>query len=156
MNAKGGTYPGSSSEVALLLRGALLRTRLLYYNESQHMTAKNKDQDVAGNPGGLEGSSSRIRAVVGRVEPHDEDASIIEQIRAVQKSLKAKDRNEIAEAALTKYFRSELLKLILRQTKYRGRSRTHDFSPNPEIVIRGDRELKIMQKQKRKHGKFIR
>lgn len=324
------------------------------------MTAKNKDQDVAGNPGGLEGSTSRIRAVVGRVEPHDEDASIIEQIRAVQKSLKAKDRKEIAEAALTKYFRSELLKpyqaeliklqqhiertgrkaiilfdgrdasgkggtirrvvrymnekryrvialgkptdiqrtelhmkryiehlphageivlfdrswynralvepvmgfcskaqyrrfmnkvvgyeeriigdnrttliklyfsvskkeqafrferrkndplrqwklsevdlqaqelwneftkvkhkllkkthtpatpwfiirsddkalarletikLILRQIKYRGRSRTLDFSPNPEIVIRGDRELKIMQKQKRKHGKFIR
>jgi polyphosphate kinase 2 len=52
--------------------------------------------------------------------------------------------------------RLETIKLILRQIKYTGRSRTLDFSPNPDIVIRGDRELKIMQKQKRKHGKFIR
>ncbi len=52
--------------------------------------------------------------------------------------------------------RLETIKLILRQIKYNGRSRTLDFEPNPDIVIRGDRELKIMQKQKRKHGKFIR
>jgi polyphosphate kinase 2 len=52
--------------------------------------------------------------------------------------------------------RLETIKLILRQIKYTGRSRTLDFAPNPDIVIRGDRELKIMQKQKRKHGKFIR
>jgi polyphosphate kinase 2 len=52
--------------------------------------------------------------------------------------------------------RLETIKLILRQIKYTGRSRTLDFTPNPDIVIRGDRELKIMQKQKRKHGKFIR
>jgi len=52
--------------------------------------------------------------------------------------------------------RLETIKLILNQIKYSGRSRTLDFTPNPEIVIRGDRELKIMQKQKRKHGKFIR
>ena len=52
--------------------------------------------------------------------------------------------------------RLETIKLILNQIKYSGRSRTLDFAPNPEIVIRGDRELKIMQKQKRKHGKFIR
>ena len=52
--------------------------------------------------------------------------------------------------------RLETIKLILRQIKYSGRSRTLDFEPNPDIVIRGDRELKIMQKQKRKHGKFIR
>jgi len=52
--------------------------------------------------------------------------------------------------------RLETIKLILRQIKYTGRSRTLDFTPNLDIVIRGDRELKIMQKQKRKHGKFIR
>ena len=52
--------------------------------------------------------------------------------------------------------RLETIKLILRQIKYAGRSRTLDFEPNPAVVIPGDRELKIMQKQKRKHGKFIR
>jgi polyphosphate kinase 2 (PPK2 family) len=52
--------------------------------------------------------------------------------------------------------RLETIKLILSQIKYSGRSRTLDFSPNPDIVIRGDKELKIMQKQKRKIGKFIR
>ena len=52
--------------------------------------------------------------------------------------------------------RLETIKLILSQIKYSGRSRTLDFTPNPDIVIRGDRELKNMQKQKRKHGKFIR
>ncbi len=52
--------------------------------------------------------------------------------------------------------RLETIKLILSQIKYSGRSRTLDFTPNPNIVIRGDRELKNMQKQKRKSGKFIR
>ncbi len=52
--------------------------------------------------------------------------------------------------------RLETIKLILNQMRYSGRSRTLDFSPNPDIVITGDRELKIMQKQKRKFGKFIR
>ncbi len=52
--------------------------------------------------------------------------------------------------------RLETIKLILSQIRYAGRSRTLDFTPNPEIVIRGDKELKIMQKQKRKSGKFIR
>ena len=52
--------------------------------------------------------------------------------------------------------RLETIKLILNQIKYSGRSRTLDFSPNPDIVIPGDRELKIMQKQKRKFGRFIR
>ena len=52
--------------------------------------------------------------------------------------------------------RLETIKLILNQIKYTGRSRTLDFTPNPDIVITGDRELKIMQKQKRKTGKFVR
>ncbi len=52
--------------------------------------------------------------------------------------------------------RLETIKLILNQVKYAGRSRTLDFTLNPDVVIRGDRELKIMQKQKRKSGKFVR
>jgi polyphosphate kinase 2 len=52
--------------------------------------------------------------------------------------------------------RLETIKLILSQIKYTGRSRTLDFAPNQDIVIRGDKELKNMQKQKRKKGKFIR
>ncbi len=52
--------------------------------------------------------------------------------------------------------RLETIKLILSQIKYTGRSRTLDFTPNPDIVIPGDKELKIMQKQKRKLGRFVR
>ena len=52
--------------------------------------------------------------------------------------------------------RLETIKLILSQIKYKGRSRRLDFTPNPNIVIRGDKELKIMQKQKRKHGRYTR
>ena len=51
--------------------------------------------------------------------------------------------------------RLETIKLILRQLPYRGRSRTLDFSPDPAIVVPGDREIKIMEKERRKHGAFI-
>ncbi|MCP3982117.1 MAG: polyphosphate kinase 2 [bacterium] len=50
--------------------------------------------------------------------------------------------------------RLETIKLILTQIKYKGRSRTLDFSADPNIVIRGDKELTIMRKQKRRHGRF--
>jgi polyphosphate kinase 2 len=43
--------------------------------------------------------------------------------------------------------RLETIKLLLSQIKYRGRSRSLDFKLNPDIVISGDRELKIMEKQ---------
>ena len=52
--------------------------------------------------------------------------------------------------------RLETIKLILRQIKYQGRSRSLDFKPNPKVVFSGDAELKRMRKQKRKHGKFSR
>jgi polyphosphate kinase 2 len=52
--------------------------------------------------------------------------------------------------------RLETIKLILSQIKYNGSSRTLDFTPNPDIVIPGAKELKNMQKQKRKRGKFTR
>ncbi len=50
--------------------------------------------------------------------------------------------------------RLETIKLILNQIKYRGRRRSLDFSPNPEVVIPGNVEMELMKKQKRKHGKF--
>ena len=50
--------------------------------------------------------------------------------------------------------RLETIKLILSLVKYRGRSRTLDFKPNPDIVISGDRELKIMEKQLARTGAF--
>jgi polyphosphate kinase 2 len=52
--------------------------------------------------------------------------------------------------------RLETIKLILNQIKYTGRSRQLDFTPDPNIVIRGDVELRTMQRQKRKYGKFTR
>jgi polyphosphate kinase 2 len=48
--------------------------------------------------------------------------------------------------------RLETMKLILRSVKYVGRSRTLDFTANPEIVIPGDKELKIMLKQEKEYG----
>ena len=74
------------------------------------MTAKERRNRRATDPDVIEGSTSRIRAVVERAEPADEALSTIEQIRAVQKSMKKKDRREVIDAALTKYFRSEMLK----------------------------------------------
>lgn len=52
--------------------------------------------------------------------------------------------------------RLETINLILNQIKYTGRIRRLDFSPDPDVVIRGDQELKNMQKRKRKHGTFVR
>ncbi|NQV15598.1 polyphosphate kinase 2 [bacterium] len=51
--------------------------------------------------------------------------------------------------------RLETMKLILSSVPYRGRSRTLDFDLNTEVVISGKHELKIMEKQRRKHGRFI-
>jgi len=51
--------------------------------------------------------------------------------------------------------RLETMKLILNSVKYRGRSRSLDFTLNENVVISGERELKLMEKQRRKHGRFI-
>ncbi len=51
--------------------------------------------------------------------------------------------------------RRETIKLILSQNTYRGRSRSLDFTPDPNVVIPGDRELKIMKAQRKKHGRFL-
>jgi len=49
--------------------------------------------------------------------------------------------------------RLETMKLILRSMKFRGRSRSLDITPNPDIVVSGDKELKIMKRERRNHGK---
>ena len=50
--------------------------------------------------------------------------------------------------------RLETIKLILNQIKYRGRSRLLDFQLNPDVVIRGDQEMKNMEAQLAKKGAF--
>jgi polyphosphate kinase 2 len=50
--------------------------------------------------------------------------------------------------------RRETIKLILNRIKYRGRSRTLDLKPDPKVVINGDRELKLMEKQLARSGEF--
>ena len=49
--------------------------------------------------------------------------------------------------------RLETMKLILRSMKIRGRSRSLEIRPNPKIVIPGDKELKNMKRERRRHGK---
>jgi hypothetical protein len=51
--------------------------------------------------------------------------------------------------------RRETIKLILRLNPYRGRSRKLDFEPDETVVIPGDRELQIMRKQRKRHGRFL-
>jgi len=46
------------------------------------------------------------------------------------------------------------IKLILNQIKYRGRVRSLDFVLNPNIVIPGEQELKIMESQLARKGAF--
>ncbi len=52
--------------------------------------------------------------------------------------------------------RLETMKLILRSMKYKGRSRSLDISPNPKVLVTGDRELKTMKRERRNHGKAAR
>ncbi len=50
--------------------------------------------------------------------------------------------------------RLETMKVILNSIRYRGRSRRLDFEPDPEVLIPGDQEIKIMERQRRRGGKF--
>ena len=52
--------------------------------------------------------------------------------------------------------RRETMKVILNAVRYKGRSRKLDFTMDPDVVISGDRELKIMKRQRKKYGKFLR
>jgi polyphosphate kinase 2 len=51
--------------------------------------------------------------------------------------------------------RRETMKLILTSVRYRGRNRKLDYNLDPDIVIPGDREIKIMKKQRKKYGKSL-
>ncbi len=51
--------------------------------------------------------------------------------------------------------RRETMKIILNSVRYRGRSRKLDFTMDPNIVISGAKELKIMKKQQKKYGKSL-
>ncbi|MBU1234317.1 MAG: polyphosphate kinase 2 [Proteobacteria bacterium] len=48
--------------------------------------------------------------------------------------------------------RRETMKLILNSVKYRGRSRKLNFKVDPQIVISGSRELKLMKQEKKQYG----
>jgi len=52
--------------------------------------------------------------------------------------------------------RRETMKLVLSSIKYRGRSRSLNFSPDPTIVIPGNVEFKNMKKEQRKYGAALR
>ncbi|MBW1867663.1 MAG: polyphosphate kinase 2 [Deltaproteobacteria bacterium] len=51
--------------------------------------------------------------------------------------------------------RRETMKLILNSVPYRGRSRKLNFRTDPEIVISGDRELRLMKNQKKQFGDYL-
>jgi len=51
--------------------------------------------------------------------------------------------------------RRETMKMILNSVPYKGRSRELDFTPDPAIVIPGDKELRVMRKQQKKYGRSL-
>jgi polyphosphate kinase 2 len=51
--------------------------------------------------------------------------------------------------------RRETMKVILNSVRYQGRSRKLNFTTDPDIVIPGDKELKLMKKQLKKYGKSL-
>ena len=53
------------------------------------------------------------------------------------------------------FARREAMKYILNAVRYRGRNRTLDFTLHPNIAVAGDKELKMMKKQRKEYGKFI-
>ena len=51
--------------------------------------------------------------------------------------------------------RLNTIKLILSLSKYKGRKRSLDITPDPKIVIPGDVEFENMKKERKKYGKFL-
>jgi len=47
------------------------------------------------------------------------------------------------------------MKLILNSVRYRGRNRNLNYKPDPNIVIPGNSELKIMKAENKKHRKIL-
>lgn len=52
--------------------------------------------------------------------------------------------------------RRQTLKLILNAVRYRGRNNRLNYKIDPEIVIPANKEIKLMKKDRKKYGKFIR
>ena len=77
------------------------------------------------------------------------------KFRLLQKTHTAKSPWWIIRSDDKHLARRETLRLILKLNTYRGRSRKIDFEPDPNIVIPGNRELKIMKAQRKKHGRFL-
>ena len=50
--------------------------------------------------------------------------------------------------------RVEAIKLILRAVPYKGRSRSLNFRPNPDVVVPGDEEASLMRRRLRTQGKL--
>jgi len=51
--------------------------------------------------------------------------------------------------------RRETMKMILNSVPYKGRTRELDFTPDPAVVIPGDKELRVMKKQQKKYGRSL-
>jgi len=51
--------------------------------------------------------------------------------------------------------RRETMKVILNSVRYKGRSRKLNFATDPDIVVPGNKELKLMVKQVKKYGKSL-
>lgn len=51
--------------------------------------------------------------------------------------------------------RLQTMKLILSAIKYIGRRRTLDFTPDPTIIIPGNKELEFMDRERKRYGKFL-
>ena len=52
--------------------------------------------------------------------------------------------------------RRQTLKLILNSLRYRNRNKKLNYKIDPKIVISAEDEIKMMKKDRKKHGKFIR
>jgi polyphosphate kinase 2 len=75
--------------------------------------------------------------------------------RLLQKTHSAKAPWYVVRSDDKHLARRETMKLILNLVPYRRRSRKLSFELDPEIVVRGDRELELMRKQRRQHGRFL-
>jgi len=51
--------------------------------------------------------------------------------------------------------RLETMKVILNSVRYRGRKAELNFATDPSVVLSGDKELKVMEGQRKKFGKIL-
>lgn len=75
--------------------------------------------------------------------------------RLLQKTHTSKTPWYIIRSDNKRLARRETIKLILNLNSYRGRSRKLNFKPDRSIVVRGDEELRRMERERHKHGHFL-